>query len=90
MSNITQGREKGKGWIVLGRGGTCQTARPRWDTLTGDFLDSLPLDRVRVEIRALDRNYDDYVYSFDYMGEVDPDKPHLDGGVGGLRVSLHH
>jgi hypothetical protein len=53
----------------------------RWDSLTGE-LDSLPLDRVRVEITARDRNYGDYVHSIDYMGGVDPDKLHLDGGVG--------
>ncbi len=51
-----------------------------WDTLSGE-VDSLPLDRVRIEVRALDRNYYDYV-SLDYMAGVDPDKMHLDGGVG--------
>jgi hypothetical protein len=51
-----------------------------WDSLSGE-LDSLPLDRVRVEVRAVDRNYYDYV-SLQYMGGVDPHKMHLDGGVG--------
>jgi hypothetical protein len=54
----------------------------RWDTLTGEVLDSLPLDHVRIEINAYDRNYSDYTYSLDYMGGVDPDKMHLEGGVG--------
>jgi hypothetical protein len=52
-----------------------------WDTLT-QAVDSLPLDRVRIEVKAVDRNYYDYVFSMDYMGGVDPDKMHLDGGVG--------
>ena len=52
----------------------------RWDTLTGK-VDSLPLDRVRIEIKALERNYYDY-FSLDYMGGVDPEMMHLDGGVG--------
>ena len=53
----------------------------RWDTLTGR-VDSLPLDHVTIEIRAYDRNYSDYTFSLDYMGGVDPDKMHLEGGVG--------
>jgi hypothetical protein len=52
-----------------------------WDTLSGG-VDSLPLDHVRIEIKALDRNYSDYAFSLDYMGGVDPDKMHLEGGVG--------
>ncbi len=51
-----------------------------WDTLT-QAVDSLPLDHVRIEVTAVDRNYYDYV-SLQYMGGVDPDKMHLDGGVG--------
>lgn len=52
-----------------------------WDSLSGE-VDSLPLDRVRVEVKAIDRNYYDYINSLDYMGGVEPDKMHLDGGVG--------
>ena len=52
-----------------------------WDSLSGE-VDSLQLDRVRIEVKAVDRNYYDYVFSLDYMGGVEPDKMHLDGGVG--------
>jgi len=50
------------------------------DTLS-QTLDSLPISRVRVEIRAVDRNYRDYNEQ-QWGGQAEPDKMHLDGAVG--------
>lgn len=50
-----------------------------WDTLT-QTLDSFPLDRVRVAIRAADRNYYDYHRLGWWMGGAE--LMHLNGGVG--------
>jgi len=50
-----------------------------WDTLTQTF-DSLPLDRVRIAIRATDRNAYDYFLAGWVQGGRE--LMHLDGGVG--------
>jgi hypothetical protein len=50
-----------------------------YDTLTQTY-DSLPLDRVRLAIRAVDRNYHDYTMLGWWQGGRE--LMHLDGGVG--------
>jgi len=50
-----------------------------YDTLTQE-VDSLPLDRVRLAIRAIDRNYNDYIMVGWWQSESE--LMHLDGGVG--------
>jgi hypothetical protein len=50
-----------------------------WDTLR-QTMDSLPLDRVRLAIRAADRNYYDY-FMLGYEQNV-RESMHLDGAVG--------
>lgn len=51
-----------------------------WDTLS-QALDSLPISRVRIEVRAVDRNSRDY-NEMQWGGQADPGKMHLDGAVG--------
>ncbi len=51
-----------------------------WDTLS-QTMDSLSVNRVRVEIRAVDRNCRDY-NELQWGGQADPGKMHLDGAVG--------
>lgn len=50
-----------------------------YDTLTQE-VDSLPLDRVRLAVRAIDWNYNDYIMAAWWQGESE--LMHLDGGVG--------
>jgi len=51
-----------------------------WDSLTGES-DSLLLERIRIEVKAADQNCFDYI-TLQYACQVDPDRMHLDGGVG--------
>lgn len=52
----------------------------RLDTLTGG-LDTLYLTRFTMLLRAVDRNYDDYLMQW-YFGQSGGEDMHLDGGVG--------
>jgi hypothetical protein len=52
----------------------------QWDTLN-QTMDSLPISRVRIGVRAIDRNYSDYNEQ-QWSGQADPGKMHLDGAVG--------
>ena len=52
----------------------------QWDTLS-QALDSLPINSVRVEIQAVDRNYRDYG-ELQWQGQADADRMYLEGAVG--------
>jgi hypothetical protein len=58
---------------------TVQPFSYEWDTLT-QTLDSFPLDRVRIAVRAADRNYYDYRRLGWWMGGAE--LMYLDGGIG--------
>jgi hypothetical protein len=59
---------------------TVQPAWYGWDSITGT-PDSMPLERVEIEVKAADRNFYDYAM-LAFAGQVNPNDMHLDGGLG--------